>query len=78
MNKLFIRLGEQTIAVGHIARTHRYSDGEVDVWLSNEPESIRLYTSTGEAQAFWDWNTSLLNATTLQIVPESREMAAIS
>lgn len=67
MQNRFLRVGDQVFAVDHILHAIAFPDGDVDVYLSNQPESVRLYTSTGEGPAFWAWLTSAMNCTTLQI-----------
>lgn len=77
MDKRFIYVGDRVIAVNHIVSAERLQSGDVDVHLTNQPESTRIYAYDGSAQAFWAWLTSALHATELRYAPK-RESVALS
>lgn len=71
MNNRFIRIGDEVFAINHIVHAYRCADGDVEVYLAGQQDAVRLCASTGEAQAFWDWQASALNTTTLHVKQEA-------
>lgn len=77
MNNRFLRIGDHVFAINHIVEVQRWSEGDLDVFMAGQVSATRLYASKGEAEPFWNWLTSAVNATTIYEKQETGELAQV-